>query len=1324
MKKNKSQRHWVRLLSFLMLLSFLNSLFPAASAAEVIAVTGLESVMPVSEALIEESLDETTVYENGQSEMLDSETEEEISVSTDSDNPGEGESTQQTESQEEPADDLTESTSDSGVLPTDNSSGEVSETENSSHESPEEALDELSDSVETADSQEQPSAETELNDLDDLGSPETDQAMEPEDLEDLEDPEESEDEEDEESELPCGFAGLPEGYVLSEAELAAKRRLAEHEVAETVLSLQAGVDYIEGEVLLLSDSPEYASAVAEAYSAELTDCSNGVAVLTLKTATVPEAVAAAQDPGIPLPAVEPNYIQSIEPVNGGSARTRPSYSLAGSEVPEIQSWKAWYDGATNPDPYLSDPTAENYQYMHDMVNTYEAWGVSTGSGITVAILDSGVTGHEELNNLSVLSTSLGTDNMLSHGTYVAGIIAAAMDNGTGGAGIAPDAGILSVRVFNSYGSSSTSLLVRGINAIVSDGRAQIINMSLGSFRYSASLETAIQNAVDNGITVVAAMGNSGSNMKYYPAALDIPGVIAVSAVTDSGSQAWFSNYGTWADVSAPGAGILTTSPGGYSTVDGTSMAAPVISGICALYMSACGNPGPATMEQLIRSAVSGGIVDSSKLFAGDRTAPEISAPELSDGIIPFGETISISAAEGASNGACILYTLDGKNPSVRNGYVLNGTVYSEALAANAENGFAIGSKVTLKAACVSGMGVLGNVSTLRFTVGYADPESVTIQNIPDSEQGLCAGKSLQLNALVSPSEAEQSVVWSIEERDGCSDTTINTKTGLLKTGSDDNGTILVRASAGNATCTETIKIQRIEPVKSLVLDQTAVTLNYSSGSADGTQITATAYDASKTPVSNVSLLWSSSDSGIAEVDDFGNVTAVGKGKAVIRCKALDGSNKTAVCAVTVRQLVDSITISGQTSVIPGKSAVYRATALPTTANNRSIIWSVSGPDGVTVSSSGCVKIPKNVGEGNVIITAEAKDGSGVSGTMTVEIREAVSSVQILADADTFRGGGLSWNTKGDLKQAVLYSVETDKWNGVEKTYQDASLQLNCSATDSSGQTVECDLEWSSSRPSVASVDDSGLVTALSAGTTVVSCRALDGSGKKGSVTIRVINPVSSVTVASSAVSAGESPILLAAGKSASNRAVLGDAFGKPSIRTVNWNMELKITDDSGFRQTDLEETVLNKKWIALNSRGMLTTRSNISEMASSYTIVAIVSAATIDGTELDGSIEYAICPRCTEIMFADNGKTSLSMSSEQNKTINLSLSTDCGGNFGGQFIVKSSNPNVAGAYISVTTYSTVLKVVTNNTGKTGTAYITVTAADGSNRSCKLTLKVS
>jgi type VII secretion-associated serine protease mycosin len=235
-----------------------------------------------------------------------------------------------------------------------------------------------------------------------------------------------------------------------------------------------------------------------------------------------------------------------------------------------------------------------------------AWRLSTGRGVTVAVLDSGVDG--KVPDLAG-SVTIGPDYTTGvnppgyqpprqHGTYIASLIAG-HGSGPGRAdgviGVAPAAHILAVRVLLEQSEPGFLLfnenahyydtVAEGIDYAVTHG-ADVINMSLGDPNPSKDEIAAIGTAISHGVVVVAAAGNDGTGAARftpysYPAA--VPGVISVAAVTADGRHAAFSDHNASVEVCAPGVGVVGAGPGGeYLDGDGTSQASALVSGVAAL----------------------------------------------------------------------------------------------------------------------------------------------------------------------------------------------------------------------------------------------------------------------------------------------------------------------------------------------------------------------------------------------------------------------------------------------------------------------------------------------------------------------------------------------------------------------------------------------------------------------------------------------------------------------------------------------------------------------------------------------------------------------
>jgi membrane-anchored mycosin MYCP len=224
----------------------------------------------------------------------------------------------------------------------------------------------------------------------------------------------------------------------------------------------------------------------------------------------------------------------------------------------------------------------------------DAWQFTRGQGENVAVIDSGVSGNQQLSGRvrveqSLTGTSAGLD-CVDHGTGVAGIIAAAPKQRDPFAGVAPGAEILSIKVTDREGVDAGSLAAGIMDAV--DDHAQIINVS-DQVGNTPALSGAVLFAARRNVVIVAAAGNidqqTGSTGPFYPAAYAgdpaaYPNVLSVGAIDPVGAVPGFSRpVQTNVSVVAPGAGVLTIAPGGtFKQQDGTSFAAPFVAGVAAL----------------------------------------------------------------------------------------------------------------------------------------------------------------------------------------------------------------------------------------------------------------------------------------------------------------------------------------------------------------------------------------------------------------------------------------------------------------------------------------------------------------------------------------------------------------------------------------------------------------------------------------------------------------------------------------------------------------------------------------------------------------------
>ncbi len=282
--------------------------------------------------------------------------------------------------------------------------------------------------------------------------------------------------------------------------------------------------------------------------------------------------------GIELLPVDPRLLTARVRVGDGRALAS---ELAGGGFDRIgPNYLAWVPSL----PRLPEPDADNAGGNQPFgTSGLEAVGAGRnrsdwGRGVTVAVLDTGVTDHPQLEQLRLSRTDLVQDGqpLNGHGTAMASLIAGS-DPEEGG--VAPAAHLLDIRVADAKGESTTALVAQGILTAVDQG-ARVINISLGTTADAPVLRRAVDYALARGVVIVAAAGNDQARALAYPAAY--AGVVSVAAVDANGVQAFFSNSGSGLALAAPGVGIVSAYSNNQRVISsGTSQAAAITSGVVA-----------------------------------------------------------------------------------------------------------------------------------------------------------------------------------------------------------------------------------------------------------------------------------------------------------------------------------------------------------------------------------------------------------------------------------------------------------------------------------------------------------------------------------------------------------------------------------------------------------------------------------------------------------------------------------------------------------------------------------------------------------------------
>ncbi len=360
------------------------------------------------------------------------------------------------------------------------------------------------------------------------------------------------------------------------------------------------------------------------------------------------------------------------------------------------------------------------------INAPAAWDVSTGSGIIVAVLDTGITSHSDLaanlvagydfvSSAANARDGNGRDsnpadegdwvatanecysgsqasNSSWHGTHVAGTVAAVTNNAKGVAGTAFGAKVMPVRVLAKCGGSISDIAdaitwasggtVSGVPTLASANVAKVINMSLGGGgACGTTTQNAINGAVSRGTTVIVAAGNSSNDASNNNPA-NCANVVTVAAIDNAGVRPSWSSYGSVVDVAAPGvdiastinAGTTTPSTESYAYNSGTSMATPHVAGVAALVQSrrlALGQPlyTPAQLESVLKTTV--------------RPFPVSQSRAIGTGIV--NASAAVAAAGGGGGGGSTQTYSNGTDVNIRDNTTVTSTITVSGRSGNASS---------------------------------------------------------------------------------------------------------------------------------------------------------------------------------------------------------------------------------------------------------------------------------------------------------------------------------------------------------------------------------------------------------------------------------------------------------------------------------------------------------------------------------------------------------------------------------------------------------------------------------------------------------------
>lgn len=1024
-----------------------------------------------------------------------------------------------------------------------------------------------------------------------------------------------------------------------------------------------GVDYEAGVVCAYVDTVEEAEKIADEYEISLKEYNCPIALFEL-----PEDVSVAKIVTLSDSVLFPNYygrvsnLCTLQDINADDEVMRLSSYI----VDENENYS---------DPYLKDHVndVDYIQWHHDVIGSPYAWKSKiTGSEVKIAILSSGMNEHSDFDTFDntvvfhknilmgydegATDKSNCTDNC-GNGTALAGIIGANYGNSKLGAGVAPGAQLLNIKITDN-GSVKINNVIAGIDeAITMDADIILIDACFDGM--VPALQTKITSAYDNGIAVFAPAAYGADQYEVWPAACDH--VIAVGASNKCNQRMGSAAYSNHIDIVAPGEKISTCAWNNYAsylTTDGPLLAAGIAAGEAALILSykdrinafykngSLIDKSPALVDALEKhmkastiSAGSGtgsGIVYLPKaLSLGTITdgpkAPIIYAPGTYsygfyvanvDGVDVLKFLCDLQTNNYDSDFPRFYYTLDGKTPSYKNG---KKDAYSQ-FTDSTVNAVVDPSKnsLTIKAILVDHMGVASPVATYTVPMNFVKQIKISTTS-SQAYPEVVKGKKIKFTASTLPSNSyAKAVTWHIsynesEQEAKNQNVTISSSGEVITKSNSTIGDYEVWAVSKNDPTMEskkmTIKVREGGVISKInVLKKKDVKYRENVESEFDSEfnlitdmINPIRVDGNpfESTTEFADLYFTSSNPKVVKVYNDGSKwlgVLKGPGKANITVCDAYGMGVKATYSVEVVQRATEVRIVGDTynKVSRGKSISLKSTITPDNSKIKTLSWSVCDAEGnpITVKglkvSNGKVTTSKTTPTGEYYIKAELKNpgegGSIISAKQKIEVIDAVvtkitpsvKNITIFSDNNNIADENDLYLTNGEF----LVDVE-----GGEPVTEGGSLLNAFSITSSSDNLLICTPSLLNGKIKVwLSATGNGY------GKATVTIAARDGSGKKATVTVNVINPVSSVKIAPAKAGVNNAVVQ---GKTLQLKATLGEGYGKISNKNVSWS----IPDES------------DRDFVKINSKGLVTALpdSNISGTKRSVTIRA---------TAADGSFAY------------------------------------------------------------------------------------------------------
>jgi len=635
------------------------------------------------------------------------------------------------------------------------------------------------------------------------------------------------------------------------------------------------------------------------------------------------------------------------------------------------------------------------------IDAPEAWDITTGSNqVIIAVIDSGVDyTHPDLqaniwtNPGEIAGNNRDDDNNgfiddvrgwdfgsndndpmdeNDHGTHVAGVIGASGNNNRGVTGINWNVQIMPLKFMNAAGQGSTSAAINSLQYAVDNG-ARVSNNSWGGGAFSQSLFDAIQNANRQNHLFVAASGNDGVNTdggNNYPSTYNLPNIISVAASNQNDALTNFSNFGsTTVDLAAPGQAILSTvRAGSYQSMQGTSMAAPFVSGVAGLVLSQ--NTGLTVAQvkaaildnvdpigALSNRVLTGGRLNALNAVSGVGSAPapiqnvEITAPQSAQ--IPVGDTMVLNATGGDGN-----FTWNSSNTNVA-------TISRTGVLTAQQAG-------TTQITATDGAGIVSGALSITIT----RPANATLVITPNQTNPIALNETLSL----SVSGGTAPYTWQSSNTTIATISTGTLSTQLASVSPNRVGSFRVIVTDANNNQTQSNIITIASSPVTIGTNQTSL------GIAETLQLSVSGGTSPYT--------WRSTSPFIISVSQGGLVEGLAEGTSEIIVTDNNRASTSVIMQVT-NVVAGTLTLTPGTNV----SDVNLRVVIKATGGTSSINWRSLNPNIATVNSRGIVS---TVAVGTTEI--QATDSAGNSGSIPFEVRsvDINSSVITIGAGDTLQ----------------------------------------------------------------------------------------------------------------------------------------------------------------------------------------------------------------------------------------------------------------------------------------------------------------------------------